>query len=225
VNNYVRTDRAPNTFRRRFIRHAAEALLPSTMMVLRGPDGARKISLTFDDGPVDLLEQYLDVLDAHRARATFFVLGECCNARRDELLEIVRRGHEVANHGYTHKRFTLMSRAELDDELERTNELLPVARSGRPLVRPPGGATSLRSLARSSLLGYTTVLWSLDSDDCRTQDPKHVAACVSPARVRPGEIVLLHEGQEWTLAALPEILSSLRGAGYALVPVSELLGL
>ena len=225
MNNYVRMDRAPNTLRRRLIRHAAEALLPSTVMVLRGPEGAKKISLTFDDGPVDLLDRYLDVLDQYQARATFFVLGECCNARRDELLEIVRRGHEVANHGYTHKRFTLMSRAELDDELERANELLPVARSQRPLVRPPGGATSLRSLARSALLGYTTVLWSLDSDDCRSQDPKHIADCVSPERVRPGEIVLMHEGQEWTLAALPEILSKLRGAGYALVPVGELLGL
>jgi peptidoglycan/xylan/chitin deacetylase (PgdA/CDA1 family) len=42
--------------------------------------------------------------------------------------------------------------------------------------------------------------------------------------VRPGEIVLLHEGQRWTLAALPRILAGLKGAGFELVTVGELLG-
>jgi peptidoglycan/xylan/chitin deacetylase (PgdA/CDA1 family) len=46
---------------------------------------------------------------------------------------------------------------------------------------------------------------------------------VAPATIGPGEIVLLHEGQEWTLAALPSILEALAGAGYQAVPVGEML--
>jgi peptidoglycan/xylan/chitin deacetylase (PgdA/CDA1 family) len=206
------------------VRAAAGALLPTRLLVLRGPSAARQVALTFDDGPDATTGSYLDVLDRFGARATFFVLGDAAAARRDVLLEIVRRGHEVASHGYSHRRFPTLSAAELRDELERTAAALPPPR-GHPLVRPPQGATSLGSLSRTALYGYTTVLWSLDSDDCRTDSPEAVAARVAPARVRPGEIVLLHEGQSWTLEALPAILGGLKGAGYSLVTVGELLGL
>jgi peptidoglycan/xylan/chitin deacetylase (PgdA/CDA1 family) len=214
---------APATLRRRLVRTAAEALLPPSLMVMRGVSGRREVALTFDDGPEELLSDYLDVLDRAGARATFFLLGECCSRRRNDLLEIVRRGHEVASHGYTHKKFTRMSRAELDDELERTAELLPIQRVPRALVRPPQGATSLRSMARCAMLGYTTVLWSLDSDDCRTRDPAVVIDKVSPKNVAPGEIVLLHEGQRWTLDALAPMIDALKEAGYSLVTVGDLL--
>ena len=69
--------------------------------------------------------------------------------------------------------------------------------------------------------GYTTVLWSLDSDDCRTSDPSEVEARVS--RVDAGEIVLMHEGQKWTLEALPGIVSRLRDQGFEPTTVGELL--
>lgn len=206
----------------RLQRGAAE-LLPSSLVVFHGSREARRIALTFDDGPEQLLGEYLDALERFSARATFFVLGECLAVRREGVYEMIRRGHEVASHGYSHKRFTLMTRVELDDELDRTDALLPVSRARRPLLRPPQGATNLRSLVRCARRGYTTVLWSLDSDDCRTEDPRVVAERCAPERVTPGEIVLLHEGQRWTLEALPQLLAGLTGAGYALVTVGELL--
>ncbi len=207
----------------KIMRAVAEALIPPSLLVLRGPSHRREIALTFDDGPERLVREYLDVLDRFSARATFFLLGECMAVRRDDLHEIVRRGHEVASHGFSHKRFTLMTRVELDDELTRTDDELPIPQRTRPLCRPPQGAVNARVLAQLGLRGYTTVLWSLDSDDCRTEDPKQVAERVAPGAVSPGEIVLLHEGQGWTLEALPAILEGLTGAGYALVTVGELL--
>ena len=206
-----------------FLRQAAEWLAPPGLLVVRGPGRRREIALTFDDGPEPLLEEYLDTLDRFSVRATFFLLGRACEARREAVLEIVRRGHEVSGHSFTHRRFPLLSSDELDDELERTAALLPVPARRRPFVRPPGGGVSMKSLWHCARRGYTTVMWSLDSDDCRTQSADEVVARVAPERVRPGEIVLLHEGQSWTLAALPRILDGLTKAGYALVTVSELL--
>jgi peptidoglycan/xylan/chitin deacetylase (PgdA/CDA1 family) len=69
--------------------------------------------------------------------------------------------------------------------------------------------------------GYTTVLWSLDSDDCRTTSPDVVARRVACSTA--GEIVLLHEGQRWTLDALGPMVAALRDAGLELVTVSEML--
>jgi peptidoglycan/xylan/chitin deacetylase (PgdA/CDA1 family) len=81
----------------------------------------------------------------------------------------------------------------------------------------------VRSLAVTAAAGYTTVLWSRDSDDCRTASPEEVAARMAPETIAPGEIFLLHEGQRWTLDALPMTIERLRAAGYELAPCGELI--
>lgn len=205
------------------VRRLVADALPRAVMVRRGIGSAKRVALTFDDGPADTTDAYLEVLERFSARATFFVVGTACVARREALLRMEARGHEVAGHGFTHDAFTGMSAPALREQLRRTADLLPPVASGRPLVRPPTGATSLRSLALTAQAGYTTVLWSRDSDDCRTMSPDVVAARLAPEALTPGDIVLLHEDQAWTLAALPRILQSLAAAGWQAVTVSEIL--
>jgi peptidoglycan/xylan/chitin deacetylase (PgdA/CDA1 family) len=67
------------------------------------------------------------------------------------------------------------------------------------------------------------VLWSRDSGDDRARTAAEVVAWLVPERLRAGDIVLLHEGQTWTLEALPIVLRRLRAAGFAFATVSELL--
>lgn len=207
---------------RRLARLVAERALPRAVLIGRGAPDRRRVALTFDDGPSAMTDDYLDALEAAGAHATFFVVGETCLKYRSSLLAIVARGHEVAAHGYTHRPFPSLPAAELREELKRTARLLPPAQQ-RPLVRPPGGQVSAGSVARCARAGYTTVLWSVDSDDCRTNSPAQLIANLAPERVAPGDIVLLHEGQAWTLEALPRALSALREAGYQMVTVSELI--
>ena len=71
--------------------------------------------------------------------------------------------------------------------------------------------------------GYSTVLWSVDSDDCRTRDAREIAWRLAPARVVTGDIVLMHEMQPWTLGALPTIVGELRSREWELVTVRELM--
>lgn len=201
--------------------HAAASLAPRNVLVQRGPATGRRVALTFDDGPDELTTAYLDTLDRLAVRATFFLVGQMCLESPGGLREIVARGHEVASHGHTHKTFPRMTARELSAELAAVRELLPPPERRRPLLRPPHGAVSPASLLRCAAAGYTTVLWSLDSDDCRTTSPEAVAARV--AESTPGEIVLLHEGQQWTIDALPAIVGKLRGAGFDLVTVGEML--
>jgi peptidoglycan/xylan/chitin deacetylase (PgdA/CDA1 family) len=128
----------------------------------------------------------------------------------------------VASHGHSHRRFPSLSFAELRDELHRSSQLLPPVLA--PLhVRPPHGAVSPSSLASSVLLGFSTVLWSLDSLDYKLREGQQVADHVLSQPVSGGEIVLLHEGQDWTLDALPPIVESLRRRGFELVTVGEML--
>ena len=85
----------------------------------RGPLTTKRIALTFDDGPDDMTPQYLELLDDLGVPATFFVCGERA-ARYPELIrEYLRRGHQIANHGYDHTRFTKLSRSQLLDQLQQ----------------------------------------------------------------------------------------------------------
>lgn len=209
----------------RLWKEAGARAVPPAIAVTRAKNATRsRVAITFDDGPDEMTPQYLDVCDAIGLRATFFVIGENAANRPELVLEYVRRGHEIAGHGYTHTVFTKLAPAVLVDELARTADLLPASPTPRPLVRPPRGAISAASLVRTALAGFTTVLWSLDSDDCRTRDPNVVRERVSPRKVSSGEIILMHELQPWTLDALPGIVGGLRDAGFELCTVGELLG-
>jgi peptidoglycan/xylan/chitin deacetylase (PgdA/CDA1 family) len=209
------------------VRAAAGTTLPESVLVARGstgsPHGLKRVAITFDDGPDEMTPQYLEMLDRLGVRCTFFLIGKNAEMLPSMVNEVVAAGHEVAGHGFSHRSFTSLSVQELVDELIHTSDALPPSPGARPLVRPPYGQLNLASLVRVAIAGYTTVLWSFDSDDCRTYNPKDVEARLDPANVRSGEIVLMHEGQAWTLAALPAIVGRLREAGYELVTVGDLL--
>jgi peptidoglycan/xylan/chitin deacetylase (PgdA/CDA1 family) len=203
--------------------------VPSSIVVWRGrapnaTPGRRPIALTFDDGPDELTPDYLNVLERFGARATFFVVGELCAANPELVSAIAAGGHEVAGHGYTHRRFPSLSAEELRQELTRTAALLPRS-SGQRLVRPPHGTISLASTLTCVQAGFTTALWSHDSGDWRTTSTDDVCAAFEDERaLEPGAVVLLHEGQPWTLRALPKLLGKLSEAGHDFVPMGELLG-
>ncbi len=200
----------------------AARLLPSRWLITRGPSDRSAIALTFDDGPLDSTPGCLDVLDELGLRATFFVVGKEVQAHPDLCLEMVGRGHEVAGHGFTHSYFPALEYRALADELARTAELLP-PQPFRPLVRPPAGAISPTSLWNTMRSGYTTVLWSLDCFDWRTQDASEIATELEQARA--GDILLLHEGSAPTLEALRVAKAAWQRRGLDCVTLSDLCGL
>jgi peptidoglycan/xylan/chitin deacetylase (PgdA/CDA1 family) len=202
--------------------HSAADLAPRGVLVRRGPKELPRVALTFDDGPDEMTTKYLDLLDRFGVTATFFVIGTACARFPAVLREIVARGHEVASHGHTHTLFPKLSGSALTAELASVQELIPPPERRRPFVRPPRGAVTPATVLRCASLGYTTVLWSLDSDDCRTTSPGEVAARVATSQA--GEIVLMHEGQQWTLDALPTIIPALLDRGMDLVTVGTMLG-
>jgi peptidoglycan/xylan/chitin deacetylase (PgdA/CDA1 family) len=210
------------------MRRAALAVAPESVIAWHGRavparEGRRPIALTFDDGPDELTREYLKVLAAFKARATFFVVGELCAARPDLVSAIAEGGHELAGHGYTHRRFPSLRTDVLRDELLRTEALLPRT-AGRRLVRPPYGALSVRSLVTCARAGFTTALWSHESEDWRIKSADDVCAGFGDRpELEPGAVLLLHEGQPWTVGALPMLLSQWSEAGHDLVTMGELL--
>ena len=188
----------------------------------KGPSTSRRVALTFDDGPDDYTERYLDLLDDLGVPATFFLCGEHADKRPELVREYVRRGHQLANHGYDHTRFTKLSGTELADQLTRTEKSYGGQLTGRPWVRPPHGELDTGSFARLLAGGYTIALWSVDSCDYDDHDPASIAERCSPKNVGSGDVLLMHEGQQWTLDALPRIVTALHAAGYECVTMHDL---
>jgi peptidoglycan/xylan/chitin deacetylase (PgdA/CDA1 family) len=202
------------------VKNAVIDRLPGVLR--RGPLTSKRVALTFDDGPDDMTPRYLEMLDDLGVPATFFVTGERAAQYPELVRQYLRRGHQVASHGYDHTRFTRLSRSELLHQLERTERAIGGQITGRPWVRPPHGAIDTSSVLAMRSAGYTVALWSVDSCDYDIRDGHQLAEKCSPAVVGAGDVLLFHEGQQWTIDALPRIVAALHGAGLECVTMHDL---
>ncbi|MFO0586577.1 MAG: polysaccharide deacetylase family protein [Polyangiaceae bacterium] len=184
----------------------------------RGPEGARGVALTFDDGPSPKsTPQILDLLDEAKAKATFFVIGRKAENHPDLVREILRRGHAVAMHSYGHDRlFSLKGARYVRDDLKKACDVLQEITGDRPLLfRPPIGHTNPTIARVVKEMGLEVIGWSVRAlDGVAAADPKNVAARVKRG-LEDGAIVLMHDAAERedrtpaSVAALPSILAAM----------------
>lgn len=190
-----------------------------------GPRSRRLVSLTFDGGPTrQYTPKVLSILDRFNVKATFFVRGSFAANHTRLLKRIYRKGHEIANHSYTHPMFPS------GRELSRTNRVIRRLTGFRPcLFRAPYGAVDRALIERARNQGMLTIGWDVDSWDGFIEG---LSAGTIFDRVtgmaRPGSIVLMHDGigsHAGTVKALPRILRRLKARHLRQVTVSRLLGL
>ncbi len=197
--------------------------------IVRGPQsapGAREVALTFDDGPSQYTPQILDELRATGVRATFFLCGENAERYPDVVRRIRDEGHVIGNHTFSHPYLYLMERRRIVSEIDRTQEILERLTGRRPtLFRPPFGVRwfSLRRILEER--GLQMAMWTVRAYDGRYA-PERIAQ-VALGGLRPGAIILLHDGFEAktpdlvdrsnTVKALPAIIAGARKAGYTFV--------
>jgi len=203
---------------RSFVKNAVFDAFPGVLR--HGSPTTKRVALTFDDGPDPMTERCLDLLDELGVPATFFLIGGRIANHSDVVRNYLRRGHQVAGHGFDHKRFSKLGRRDLLAQCARTNDALGGQLNGRPWVRPPHGALDATSLVNLVAAGYTVAMWSLDSYDYSTTDPAQIIERC--AGITAGEVVLFHEGQEWTLEALPRIVANIHAAGLECVTMHDL---
>ncbi|MBW8060110.1 MAG: polysaccharide deacetylase family protein [Solirubrobacterales bacterium] len=187
-------------------------------------NGSRKrkvVALTFDDAPSSYTPGFLDVLRRKHAHGTFFEVGQEMAGRTSTMRRILSEGHEIGNHTTHHSFYPSYW------DLAATNALIRAATHFQPcLFRPPGGTVNSSVVAAAARAGMQTILWDVDPSDWATPGSGAVYSRVVGA-VRPGSIVLMHDGggnRSGTLAALPSIIDTLRARGYRFATVTELLG-
>lgn len=190
-----------------------------------------EVWLTIDDGPdPEDTPAILALLAEHRARATFFVIGERA-ARHPELVRaIVAGGHEVAHHTQTHPlaTFWCASPRRVQREIDAGCEVLRAVCVTPTRFRPPVGIKNPWLAGALRARGLTCVGWSARGLERRLGDAEVVAGRVLH-RLAPGAILLMHEGPSVPAAIRVEVirlvLAQLRDRGYrCVVPTAEQLG-
>lgn len=182
------------------------------------------VALTFDDGPSGrYTDRLLDGLKERGAKATFLLCGYRVKEYPAQTQRIVDEGHEVGNHGYSHKNMQELGRRRIAQEILDTEALLPEGCQVR-FLRPPGGCCSdgVRQVAEARNLAILN--WSVDPKDWAVQNPVAIEQAVVK-HVSDGDVILLHDMSDSSVTAALHIIDQLAAQGYQFVTASQLAAL
>jgi peptidoglycan/xylan/chitin deacetylase (PgdA/CDA1 family) len=168
----------------------------------------------------DEVYRILDILEKKEAKSTFFIGGSWADDNVECLQEIVKRGHELGNHGYFHKDHKKLGETDNRKEIVNCNEFIRLSTDVTPtLFAPPSGSYGKIALDVAEKLNMKTVLWTKDTIDWRDKDSTLIYTRATK-NISGGDFVLMHPNKE-TVDALSDILDFYQEKGLQTVTVSE----
>ena len=191
-------------------------------------DSTRKlVSFTFDDTPARNLENILAVFASFnernpscKATATLFVNGHLTTPEAESFLSAAcAMNFELGNHTHSHLDLTTLTKGELQNEIDKTDEILQkIDGKHRHLLRAPFGKINqlLQEQAATPIIN-----WTIDTLDWTGVSAEEIYDCIY-GKLYPGAIVLMHDGYQNTVDALKKLLPDLEECGYQVVSVSQL---
>lgn len=218
----------------RRVRRAVRPLRPPVARALGSIFGVRTqdpvVAFTFDDGPhPEETPRILSVLADHRARATFFLIGERAATYPSLVHEIRAEGHEVALHGDRHDDLTKISASAAKDVISNGRRRLEqILGESVRLFRPPFGNLSVLAYLIAKTSGLEVIAWSAVAKDWLDTNLDEYSA-IAMKRLRAGGILLAHEGLDRTSSRsrtrerMDRLLTDVEDRGWSVQTVSGLL--
>lgn len=186
----------------------------------------KKIALSFDAawGNEDT-QQILDILAKHNVHVTFFMTGGWVESYPDDVKAILAAGHDLGNHSENHKNMSQLSNEEKKEELMSVHEKVKELTGYEMfLFRPPYGDYDNDVIQTATECGYYSIQWDVDSLDWKDYGTDSIINTVcNHKHLGSGSIILCHNGAKFTAEALDSMITNLKGQGYQIVPVSELI--
>ena len=189
----------------------------------RLPTQDKVVALTFDDGPKGTVGKLLSILAEKNVPGTFFLLGNNALNRPQLVQDIAKAGHDIGNHSWSHPNLRGMSQEHIHWQIESCKVVFDaIGVEMQPLMRPPYGGRDGTVLSVTAELGYQIILWDVDTRDWEFDDPAVVLERALSG-LKPGSIVLFHDGPKVTLEVLPLFIDEALAQGYRFVLVSEFI--
>lgn len=195
--------------------------LPDRWVLTRGARRSPALHLTFDDGPhPQHTPALLDLLAAHGARATFFLIGQHAERHPEIVERIVREGHALGNHSWSHPQFDRLDLAAQREEIERTDRLLARFDGlARHDFRPPRGVMPRPMVLDCIRRGRRIAYWSYDSLDYSQRPADDLISSAQRYPPQPGEILLMHDDSGLSLQVLQTMLPAWAANGFVFEPL------
>jgi peptidoglycan-N-acetylglucosamine deacetylase len=214
---------------------APQSQLWGRVVMRAADDGASRVALTFDDGPLPgATDRILDALADLRVKAAFFVIGREVERHPALVRRIAEEGHVVANHSFDHAPAGFLRGPWFwRRQIALTASAIERATSQRPrLFRPPLGIKTPPILWAAAREGHVTVNWARRAFDGVSTTSARILERLVP-HTRPGEILALHDGvgpqsrrdPHATVEAIRPLIEGLRSRGIEPVRLDELVGL
>lgn len=186
----------------------------------------KEVWLTIDDGPTEDTPAVLELFARYGVKATFFVKGVLVERHHSVIQQMLKDGHSVANHSHTHPSgsFWCSLPARVASEIDACNHALR-AITGEPprWFRAPVGMKNPAVHPTLARRGMRLIGWTARGFDAVRSDPDEIVQRILP-NLRPGAIIVLHEGREHSLRVLERVIVELQSRGYAfVVPADEQL--
>lgn len=170
----------------------------------------------------DYIPKMLNTLKQNQVKATFFLDGTWLYNNIELANTIMQEGHEISNHAYSHKNMSKLSRQEIFNEINKTQQLLEKKLNVvNKLFAPPSGDYNQDTIEVASQLNLRTILWTLDTIDWRNP-PVHQIMNRITAGLEPGALILMHPTKSADLA-LPKIIRMIKDKGIEAGTVSQTL--
>ncbi|MEG1805942.1 MAG: polysaccharide deacetylase family protein [Clostridia bacterium] len=192
--------------------------------IYRGDEEKKDVSLMFNVyWGTEYIEKILDILDEYNVKSTFFIGGVWAVKEENTLNEIVKRGHELGNHGYYHKDMAKMSYDDCCKEIANTNKLIEkLSNVMTTLFAPPSGSYSKITLQACEDVEMDVIMWSKDTIDWRDKDNNLIYKRAT-TNIANGDLILMHP-TEMTVKALPKILKFYKENEYNATTVTKTIG-
>lgn len=187
----------------------------------------KNVAITFDvnwaEDKDKSMMKILDILDKHKVKATFFLIGDWIDDYPEQVKEIYKRGHELGNHSNSHPDMAKVSDERIKKEINITDgKITNLVGKGSRLFRCPSGSYNDNTINIAEKMGYYCIQWDVDSIDWKAQGAdKEYNRVIS--RVRPGSIMLFHTDAKYTPETLPKIIETLESKGYSFKKISDLI--
>lgn len=195
-----------------------------------GDPSQKVIYLTFDAGYENgYTPAILDALKKHKVKATFFVVGNYIKTSPDLIKRMVKEGHTVGNHTFTHPDMSkIADEASFKQEIQSLEQLYKdtTGKEMKKYYRPPQGKYSESNLKMAQDLGYKTIFWSLAYVDWYVDQQPTAQEAYDKLipRIHPGAVVLLHSTSKTNSEILDELLTKWEQEGYTFGTLDDLCG-
>lgn len=182
------------------------------------------VLLTFDDGPSKQSTEILDILNKNNITTIFFINGIHNKNFTDAIKKEYNSGHSIGNHTWSHQNLSKITYEKAIEEIDINSELIKSITGSNPIFfRYPFGVSTKETHEYITNKGMLAMNWSGAAKDWESSTKNKDVFIKNVIKdLHPGSIILMHE-HPWTVAALPDLITQIKSAGYTFITPSQII--